>query len=114
MVNTRSKGRKFEILAKKELEAQGYLVHLCDMPHRWKLQQDIFGLFDIIALNKLVNENILFPACFKKYVQVKYNDSWKKKTLTGLKQFKDKWLSPDDQVELWNYKKGKGWEVIAV
>ena len=51
-MSTRSKGRRNELKAKAILESLGYLVHLVDMPSRFKLEQDLFNMFDILALNK--------------------------------------------------------------
>ena len=51
-MSTRSVGRKAELLCKKQLEQEGWLVYLVDMPRKFKRQQDIFNMFDGIALRK--------------------------------------------------------------
>ena len=62
-INTRAKGRKNEIKAKKILEAAGYDVELTKSPSKWAEQQDLFGLWDLMAVKK--NEI--------RFVQVKSN-----------------------------------------
>lgn len=106
MVNTRQKGRMYELLAKKKLEEAGWLVSLTDMPQKFKKSQDFFGLFDILAI-----KDGTFRA-----IQVKYNCSWRKKVLTDLKQFKETWCRNKEnyEVQLWDYQKGKGWVIDNV
>ncbi len=38
--------------AKRYFEALGYQVQLAPMPTRWSLQNDLFGLWDLIAVNE--------------------------------------------------------------
>ena len=51
MVNTRQKGRRNELRAAKILEAAGYDVQLAPLPQKWSLQNDLFGLWDVMAVN---------------------------------------------------------------
>jgi len=50
MVSKTNKGNRIELMARKELEADGYL---CDRKNssRWA-SNDFFGLFDILAIGK--------------------------------------------------------------
>lgn len=66
-MSTRTKGRKNEREYSEMLKSRGYLVELTPPPAKFKLQQDFFGLFDILAFSK---NDILF-------VQVKTNLSIK-------------------------------------
>lgn len=50
-MNTRQKGRKNELKAKAILEAEGWDVQLAPNPSKWSLQNDLFGLWDLIAVN---------------------------------------------------------------
>lgn len=104
-MNTRASGRKREIQCKKELEAQGWLVHLADMPHKWKLNQDIW-VFDVIGLRKVNGK------AEKIYVQVKSGSTQgcKKK----LKEFKELWLDKKDIVQVRIYVKRKGFRVVNI
>jgi hypothetical protein len=115
-MNNRSKGRMYELLCKKKLEENGYLVHLTDMPQRFKKNQDIWGIWDIIALKKESVPNRTNEAlAVKLFVQVKHHDYHRKQTLIGMREFKARWLGTDDLVQLWNYLPSKkGWEIVSV
>lgn len=52
-MSTRAKGRRNEIKAKKILEELGYAVQLAPNPTRWSRQNDLFGLWDLIAVSGL-------------------------------------------------------------
>lgn len=101
-MNTRASGRKREIQCKNLLIEQGWNTHLADMPHKWKLQQDIFGCFDLIGLKKGM----------KIYVQVKSGSTQgcKKK----LKEFKELWLDKKDIVQVWIWRKYHGFRVVNI
>ena len=62
-MNTRRKGRRNEYRCKEALEADGWKVLLTPPPARFKKEQDLFGLFDMIAVkgNKI------------RFIQVKTN-----------------------------------------
>lgn len=49
-MSSRSKGRRNELAYKKLLESRGYLVYLVKMPTKFSKDQDIFKLFDGIAV----------------------------------------------------------------
>lgn len=51
MVNTRNKGRRNEKKAQHILEDAGYDVELTKMPTKWAKQQDLFSLWDLIAVS---------------------------------------------------------------
>src|SRR3990167_1649605 len=63
VVNTRRKGRRNELKAKAILEAAGYDVQLAPNPSKWSLQNDLWGLWDLCAVDA---ESIRF-------VQIKTN-----------------------------------------
>ena len=105
-MSNRAKGRAVELACKKELEQQGWLVELADMPKRWKTVQDLFGMFDIIALRR--GEKL--------FIQCKLECSNKKEVLCKLKEFKQAYLAETDIVQLWNMRRRhkiikKGWEI---
>ena len=106
MVNTRASGRKREIQCKKILEQEEWIIHLADMPHKWKSIQDIYSCFDLIGLRKKDGN------AEKIYVQVKSGSTQgcKKK----LKEFRDKWLSEEDIVQVWVWKKYHGFRIVEV
>lgn len=52
MVNTVRKGRETELEYKKLKEAQGFSCFKPIKSHRFVKQQDIFGHFDLICMNK--------------------------------------------------------------
>ena len=91
-MSTRSKGRKSELLAKKKLEEEGWLVHLTDMPQKFKKSQDILGCWDIIAVR---------DGCFK-LVQVRTNQ-WG--DVRPQKAFKDEYFYNHNFVscEIWKW-----------
>jgi hypothetical protein len=49
-VNTRQKGRRNELRAAKILEDAGYDVQLTPNPTKWSTQNDMFGLWDLMAV----------------------------------------------------------------
>jgi len=49
-MNTRRKGRRNEYRCKEALESDGWKVLLTPPPARFKKEQDLFGLFDMIAV----------------------------------------------------------------
>lgn len=65
MVNTTNKGRRIELLARKELEKDGYLVEKKNAS-RWQ-SNDFWGLFDIIAIHPIQN--------ITRLIQIKSNRS---------------------------------------
>ena len=50
-VNRRWKGRRKELKVRDILEAAGYDVQLAPLPTRWARQNDLFGLWDVMAVN---------------------------------------------------------------
>lgn len=106
MVSNRQRGRQFELRCKRKLESKGWLIHLTDMPQRFKKQQDFFSILDVFGGFDLIGVRSLHKDKNEKiYVQVKYNYSGKKKIVNELKWFKDTYLNPDDIVQFWNYRK---------
>ena len=57
MVNSTRKGRERELQYKKKKEGEGYICFKPTKSNRFVKQQDIFGLFDMICINK--NEVLL-------------------------------------------------------
>jgi len=51
LMSTRTKGRGNEMKAKKILEAAGYEVQLTSMGTKYNKQTDMFGLWDLIAVD---------------------------------------------------------------
>lgn len=76
-VNTRQKGRRNELRTKEWLEERGYAVEVVPMPAKYKLQQDFFGLFDLIA----------FRAADALLVQVKTNAKPHSRKLLAMSEF---------------------------
>ena len=105
-MNTRASGRKREIQCRNLLIEQGWNTHLADMPHKWKLQQDIFGVCDILGIRKVNGK------AEKIYVQVKSGSTQgcKKK----LKEFKEQWLDDKDKVQVWIWIKRHGFRIVEV
>lgn len=111
-MSTRQRGRTLEIRCNKELMSQGWITCLTDMPHKWKKQQDFWGVFDIIGLRKKIRSR---PE--KIYVQVKSGST--QGCLKILKAFKEDYLADDDIVQIWVWEKRKvgrkaGWRVVNV
>ena len=91
MVNTRQKGRRNETRARDAMLAMGYQVQMTAMPSKWSTQNDLFGLWDLIAIN----------ADTIRFVQVKTNQTappaWRKEASA--------WQCPNNCTkEIWIYK----------
>jgi len=91
MLNRRKKGRRVEIECAKLLEDAGWTVILTDMPHKWKLDQDFYNLFDIIGRK----------GKYIKYVQVKSNKMIGKKARQRYIDWGDKYPNPYQSIEVW-------------
>lgn len=50
-MNTRRKGRKNELRARDILEEAGYSVCVAPNPLKWSLENDLWGLWDLCAVN---------------------------------------------------------------
>jgi hypothetical protein len=50
-MSTRTKGRKMELRTRDALIKQGYAVQVAPMPSKWSTQNDMFGLWDVVAVN---------------------------------------------------------------
>jgi len=105
MISNRVKGRQKELKCKDELERQGWLVAVTDMPQRYKKQQDFFNVFDIIAVRKQRIAEKLF-------IQVTSGST--RGRLKKLKEFKGKWLESKDTVQLWVWINYKGFKIYEV
>ena len=100
-MNSRQKGRQSELRAKKDLESEGWLVHLTDMPQKFKKNQDFFGCWDAICVK---------PGRFK-LVQVKTNQ-WG--DLRACQAFNEEYFYNHDFVscEAWMWdSKLKNWRI---
>lgn len=51
-INTREKGRRNEIRTRNVLEAAGYDVCMAPNPSKWSLENDLFGLWDLMAVSR--------------------------------------------------------------
>jgi uncharacterized radical SAM superfamily Fe-S cluster-containing enzyme len=80
-LNARAKGCRRENQAKEELEKAGWLVYRVPPSRQWQKQEDIFGLFDLLAVKK---------GKFK-FVQVKSNRC-AKFVHVGIKAFADEYF----------------------
>ena len=106
-MNTRTKGNRYELRARKELEADGYAVIRAPPATKWNREVDFFGLFDLIAVKK--GE--------KRFIQVKANQLPGSKK-HELEEFYETYLNDTDTVEWWCYwERGKrktkqGWEKL--
>ena len=90
MVNTRRKGRKNELKARDFLLGLGYLVELTKNPSRFQKQQDLFGLWDLMAIR---DDGILF-------IQVKSNRRVYGKELARYLNFPK---PPGCSLQIWTY-----------
>lgn len=97
MMNTRKKGNRIENKAVKELEANGWIVYRVKGSTKFNKDVDIFGLFDIMARNKIGKRT--------KWIQVKSNQ---KPNFTAFAEFKDNYCTTFDSVEIWVWKDRKG------
>lgn len=89
-MNTRAKGRKNEKRCEGQLVEWGYTVQLAPMPQKFSTQNDLFGLWDIIAVSgKRV-----------RFVQVKSNQNANKEWYERARS----WQCPKDCTkEVWIY-----------
>ena len=97
MVHKRNKGNRIERLAVKELEDDGWKVYRVKGSTKFNKNVDIFGLFDILAIKKVIN-NTLY-----KFIQVKSN---KKPTLEPFKAFVNEYQDDYNLFEIWVKKDG--------
>jgi Holliday junction resolvase-like predicted endonuclease len=75
MASTRQRGRNTELKVKKWLEDKGYQVQLAPMPTRYSRQNDLFGLWDALAVNGeemlavqvKMNRNDTYGKCLAKH-----------------------------------------------
>lgn len=99
MINRRAKGMRVERKAVESLELQGFLVYrVRGSSNRFNLNNDIFGLFDILCCKG--GETRL--------IQVK---SSQKPNLKPFAEFKAKY--PQFNVEIWVWKARKGFVVFS-
>jgi hypothetical protein len=90
-INTRAKGRRNELRAKKLLEEAGYEVEITKGSQKFNKSVDFFGLWDLIAIN---------PKTIR-FIQVKSN-----RKASGIDQeAMNLWITPDCCTkEMWVYK----------
>lgn len=106
-LNTRRIGRITELLAKKELEKEGYKVYLIPPNKIWSKNQDIFFLFDMLVCK----------GDQYKLIQVKTNNV---PSLKPFIEFKEEHGCDNLSIEIWIYfKRGskskiKGWKRIII
>ena len=77
MVNTVRKGRERELEYKKKKEAEGCTCFKPIKSNRFVKQQDIFGLFDLICINK------------KEVLLVQVKSSYYRKGINKIKEFQN-------------------------
>lgn len=90
-MNTRAKGRHNEIRTKNVLVALGYDVCLAPNPSKFCLENDQFGLYDLIAVN----------AGTVRWIQVKSNQGASPKK----RKMMEDWACPSNTFkEIWIWK----------
>ena len=103
-MNSRTKGIRTELKAKKELEKDGWLVYRVPASRMWQTQEDIMGLWDLLAIKP---QQILF-------VQIKTNR--KRNTIPHL-EFMRKYFKFNNTVraEVWVWRDyGRGFNKIGI
>lgn len=90
-MNTRRKGRKNELRARDILEEAGYAVCVAPNPLKWSLENDLWGLWDLCAVN----------AVSIRFVQVKTNRKPSKEYTEELAAFV---CPPNCTKELWLFR----------
>ena len=102
-MNTRGKGIITERLAEQQLRAQGFLTYRVKGSSRFQKNQDIFGLFDILAVK---------PTEIK-FIQVKGYKVYKSFYIP-FKAFKEDYGN-NFSVEVWiKYNRKKEFEVVVI
>ena len=103
-MNTRAKGNRNELKSVKLLEEQGYLVYrVRGSTNKFNQNNDIFGLFDLLAILKISNTETQI-----RLIQVKSN---KKPSLIPFNEFKNKY--PGILVEIWVWIDCKGLIILS-
>lgn len=99
-MNSRQKGMRNERRAEKILQSEGWLTYRVKAPTKFSKCNDIFGLFDILAIqnfHELYPKKRTFTAI--RFVQVKSN---RKPPLKPFKEFSEQY--PNFQCEVWVFK----------
>ena len=103
MINRRAKGNRVERKAVEYLERQGFLVYrVRGSSNRFNQNNDIFGLFDIFAIKRLIEYTEI------KLIQVK---SSQKPNLKPFAEFKQEY--PEFIVEIWVWKRREGFVIFS-
>ena len=92
MASTRQIGRKKERRTRDWLEELGYKVCLTPMPTRWQKEQDMFGLWDLIAVD---SDQVRF-------IQVKSRKIYGKELI----KYNEFPCPPNCTKEVWVWKRG--------
>jgi len=100
-VSSRRKGNRNELRAVKELEADGWLVYRVKGSFKFTRNVDLFGLFDIAAKQ----------GPFTRWIQVKTN---RMPNLQPFREFKRKYCSSTESVEVWCYRDYKECRKVTV
>ena len=99
MVNKTNKGNRIELMARKELSAEGYLVEKKNSS-RWE-SNDFWGLFDVLALSPFTG--------FVRLIQIKSNPSDFYKARKEIKE----WIITNEikgvSCEVWLKESRKAW-----
>lgn len=104
-MSNRSKGQTRERMAQEMLERSGWLVYRVKGSTKFNRNVDIFGLFDLLCIRKqIVGQERL-------WIQVKTRD---KPPLEPYYEFKEKYCDDHDSVELWVWKKRKGFDIFKL
>ena len=105
-MNTRAKGMSIEALAEHQLIMGGYATYRVKGSTRFQRNLDIFGLFDIIAIKRLVEYTEV------RLIQVKGYKVYKS-FYNPFKTFKEAYKDAFS-VEIWIHKGKQEFEVIMI
>lgn len=97
MVNTRAKGLRVQRKAINELESKGWLVGIVERTGKFIKEKDLFGLFDLICIDK---------GCIR-LIQIKSNSTGG--MLKDIRKFSEEHDHDKLSSELWVHKDRKGW-----
>ena len=114
-MNTRAKGRRIENRARKELEADGWLVYQVPGTTKWNKEVDIFGLFDLFAMHEIYGMKLIQIKTNRKPSLKRYHDfvlKYARKLYVMSFGCGEYLMSPS--VEIWVWYDRKEWKKIMI